>query len=54
LRAERIAAGERAAAAGVAILDNVADRLAPWLDRLASAADVGVDGAVAPRFWVRA
>jgi 3-deoxy-D-manno-octulosonic-acid transferase len=34
-RAERIAAGARAAAAGVEVLDAVLDRLAPWLDRLA-------------------
>jgi 3-deoxy-D-manno-octulosonic-acid transferase len=35
LRAERCAAGARAAAAGHGILDAVAARLAPWLDRLA-------------------
>ena len=35
LRAERAAAGMRAAAAGLAVLDAVLERLAPWLDRLA-------------------
>jgi 3-deoxy-D-manno-octulosonic-acid transferase len=37
LRAERAAAGARAAAAGQAVLDAVGERLAPWLDRLSPA-----------------
>jgi 3-deoxy-D-manno-octulosonic-acid transferase len=40
LRAERAAAGARAATAGSAILDTVGERLAPWLDRLAPTAFV--------------
>jgi 3-deoxy-D-manno-octulosonic-acid transferase len=54
LQAERAAAGGRAAAAGAAVLEEVADRLAPWLDRLAAAAEVGTEGAAGPRFAVRA
>jgi 3-deoxy-D-manno-octulosonic-acid transferase len=34
-RAERAAAAARVAAAGLSILDEVAARLAPWLDQLA-------------------
>jgi 3-deoxy-D-manno-octulosonic-acid transferase len=37
LRAARSAAGARAAAAGLGVLDNVLGQLAPWLDRLAPA-----------------
>jgi 3-deoxy-D-manno-octulosonic-acid transferase len=41
LRAERAAAGRRAAAAGLGILDAVLVRLAPWLDPLAPIAGSG-------------
>jgi 3-deoxy-D-manno-octulosonic-acid transferase len=46
LRAERSAAGARAAAAGCGVLDAVDERLAPWLDRLAPAQPVDAAGAV--------
>jgi 3-deoxy-D-manno-octulosonic-acid transferase len=46
LRAERSAAGARAAAAGCGVLDSVVERLAPWLDRLAPAQPVVAAGAV--------
>jgi 3-deoxy-D-manno-octulosonic-acid transferase len=39
LRAERAAAAAHVAAAGLGILDAVAERLAPWLDRLAPVRD---------------
>jgi 3-deoxy-D-manno-octulosonic-acid transferase len=38
--AERAAAAARVAAAGLGILDEVAARLAPWLDRLAPVRDL--------------
>jgi 3-deoxy-D-manno-octulosonic-acid transferase len=40
LRVERAAAGARAAAAGLGILDAVLERLAPWLEPLAPMQDV--------------
>jgi 3-deoxy-D-manno-octulosonic-acid transferase len=49
LRAERAAAAARVAAAGLGVLDAVLERLAPWLDRVASVRDL----APPPR-WVRA
>jgi 3-deoxy-D-manno-octulosonic-acid transferase len=45
LRAERAAAANRVAAAGLGVLDAVSERLAPWLDRLAPEREV----AAAPR-----
>jgi 3-deoxy-D-manno-octulosonic-acid transferase len=53
LQAERAAAGGRAAATGAAVLDRVVDRLAPWLDPLASAAKVGAESAARLRSRVR-
>jgi 3-deoxy-D-manno-octulosonic-acid transferase len=49
LRAERAAAAERVATAGLGVLDSVSGRLGPWLDRLAPVRDF----APPPR-WVRA
>lgn len=48
LRAERTAAGARAAAAGLGIVDAVLGRLAPWLDRLAPM-EIGPAESVADR-----
>jgi hypothetical protein len=48
LRAERAAAAAGIAASGLGILDEVLERLAPWLDRIAP-----VPESVPPR-WVRA
>jgi 3-deoxy-D-manno-octulosonic-acid transferase len=42
LRAERAAAAAHVAAAGLAVLDAVLERLAPWLDRLTPARDAAV------------
>jgi 3-deoxy-D-manno-octulosonic-acid transferase len=39
-RAERAAAGARAAASGFATLDRVLEQLAPWLDRMIAAANI--------------
>jgi 3-deoxy-D-manno-octulosonic-acid transferase len=48
-RAERAAAAVRAAAAGLGILDEVAARLAPWLDGLAPARDLAPRDLAPPR-----